>query len=263
MQGLTWIEELLIARVHVCGSIVRLGQRNNPTSFFGLKGHVVFLPQDTTALIDLLPMSPAALSDVVKVVWTGKSKPDRARLRSQFTVRKQNVYDALKWLVENHEDYKAHVTMDEEMMSAWEPTFVAVEMLDNIGHVSDTSTEDASRDGFGMDNPDDDATEEDLPFTSSGIVDMNNIAEVPDHYFNSSGSTQSGRYRKRRHWGRRLESVQLRFVFHLRFSDHLSLWMRQTSRRKKRQQTAVSFEMGYSDVTAFVKVCFSTFSTNL
>ena len=180
MQGLTWIEELLIARVHVCGSIVRLGQRNNPTSFFGLKGHVVFLPQDTTALIDLLPMSPAALSDIVKVVWTGKSKPDRARLRSQFTVRKQNVYDALKWLVENHEDYKAHVTMDEEMMSAWEPTFVAVEMLDNIGHVSDPSTEDASRDGFGMDNPDDDATEEDLPFTSSGIVDVNNIAEVPD-----------------------------------------------------------------------------------
>jgi hypothetical protein len=119
MQGLTWIEELLIARVHVCGSIVRLGQRNNPTSFFGLKGHVVFLPQDTTALIDLLPMSPAALSDIVKVVWTGKSKPDRARLRSQFTVRKQNVYDALKWLVENHEDYKAHVTMDVEMMSAW------------------------------------------------------------------------------------------------------------------------------------------------
>src|SRR5436190_7622924 len=26
LQGLTWIEELLIARVHVCGSIVRLGQ---------------------------------------------------------------------------------------------------------------------------------------------------------------------------------------------------------------------------------------------
>jgi len=57
LQDLTWIEELLIARVHVCGSIVRLGQRNNPSSFFGIKGHVIFLPQDTTQLIDLLPMS--------------------------------------------------------------------------------------------------------------------------------------------------------------------------------------------------------------
>src|SRR5438477_2569782 len=32
LQNLTWIEELLIARVHVCGNIVRLGQRNNPSS---------------------------------------------------------------------------------------------------------------------------------------------------------------------------------------------------------------------------------------
>jgi len=76
LQDLTWIEELLIARVHVCGSIVCLGQRNNPSSFFSIKGHVVFLPQDTTHLINLLPMSPASLSDIVKVVWTGKSKPD-------------------------------------------------------------------------------------------------------------------------------------------------------------------------------------------
>jgi len=30
-----------------------------------------------------------------------------------------------------------------------------------------------------MDNPDDD-TEYDLPFTSSGVVDVNTIAEVPD-----------------------------------------------------------------------------------
>ena len=91
LRDLTWIEELLIARVHVCGSIVRLGQRNNISSFFGIKGHVVFLPQDTTHLIDLLPMSPASLSDMVKVVWTGKSTPDRSRLRSRFTVRK-NTY---------------------------------------------------------------------------------------------------------------------------------------------------------------------------
>jgi len=185
LRDLTWIEELLIARIHVCGSVVRLGQRNNPSSFFGIKGHVVFLPQDTTRLIDLLPMSPSALSDLVKVVWTGRSKPDRSRLRSRFTVRKHKVYDALKWLVDNHEDYKKNVTIDEDMMAAWEPTFVAVELLDNIGHVSDPSAEDASRDGFGMDDPDDDETTNDetgndLPFTSSGVVDVNNIAEIRD-----------------------------------------------------------------------------------
>ncbi len=180
LRHLTWIEELLIARVHVCGSIVCLGQRNNPSSFFGIKGHVVFLPQDTTRLIDLLPMSPVSLSDIVKVVWTGKSKPDRSRLRSRFTVRKNKVYNALKWLVNNHEDYRNNVTIDEESISGWESTFIAIELLDTIGHVSDPAAEDASRDGFSMDNPDNDDTADDLPFTSSGIVDVNNIAEIPD-----------------------------------------------------------------------------------
>ena len=66
-------------------------------------------------------------------------------------------------------------------------------MLDSIGHVSDSSVEDAARDGFAMDYPDDDDIADDNdnvdavddtayghPFTSSGIVDVNNIAEVPD-----------------------------------------------------------------------------------
>ena len=177
---MTWIEELLISRAHVCGSIVRLGQRNNPTAYFGIKGHVVFLPQDTTRLINLLPMSPSSLPDIVKVVWTGKSDPNKAHLRSRFTVRKHKLYDALKWLVENHDDYKNHGTIDEEMMRAWDSTFVAVELLNSIERVSDPSAEDASRDDFAMDDPDNDATDGDLPFTSSGIVDVNNIAEVPD-----------------------------------------------------------------------------------
>ena len=31
-----------------------------------------------------------------------------------------------------------------------------------------------------MDNPNNDKTADDLPFTSSGVVDVNNIAEIPD-----------------------------------------------------------------------------------
>ena len=95
-------------------------------------------------------------------------------------VRNRKVYNALKWLVNNHEDYKNNVTIDEETINGWESTFVTVELLDSIGHVSDPSAEDASRDGFGMDNPDNDETAHDLLFTFSGVVDVNNIAEIPD-----------------------------------------------------------------------------------
>ena len=98
----------------------------------------------------------------------------------------------MKWLVDNHEDYRNNVIIDDERINGWESTFVAVKLLDSIGHVSDSSVEDAARDGFAMDNPDDDDitddnnagtdndTAHDLPFTSSGIVDVNNITEIPD-----------------------------------------------------------------------------------
>ena len=66
------------------------------------------------------------------------------------------------------------------MIDQWKDTFVAVELLDSISRVSDASAEDAARDGFGRDDPDNDETAADLPFTFSGIVDTNNISEIPD-----------------------------------------------------------------------------------
>ena len=93
LKNLTWIEELLIARAHVVGRVVRL-QARNQASHFVVKAHVTLLPQDTTLRLDILPMTPASLPDVVRVVWTGKSAPERDRIRSQFTVRRETVYNA-------------------------------------------------------------------------------------------------------------------------------------------------------------------------
>jgi len=70
LKDLTWIEELLIVRAHVVGRVVRL-QARNQASYFGIKGH----PQDTALLLDVLPMTPASLPDVVRVVWTGNPPP--------------------------------------------------------------------------------------------------------------------------------------------------------------------------------------------
>ena len=75
LKDLTWVEELLIARGHLIGKVVRL-QNRNTTSYFGIKGHVILLPQDTTCLLDILPLAPSSLPNVVRVVWTGRSFPD-------------------------------------------------------------------------------------------------------------------------------------------------------------------------------------------
>jgi hypothetical protein len=175
LLDLNWLEELLIARAHLIDRIVRLEERK-ASSYFALKGHTVLLPQDTTRLIDLLPMSPSSLPDIVRVVWTGKSTPNKTRLRSNFTVRRDKVYRALKWLCQNHEDYR-HVIIDEERISTWDSTFVVTELLDSMGTVSDPAAEDASKSGFATEDPDVDGVQGDIPFTVSGILDVNNVTQ--------------------------------------------------------------------------------------
>ena len=85
LRGLNWLEELLVARAHVVGRLVRLEERK-ATSYFALKGHTLLLPQDTTLLIDLLPMSLSSLPKIVRVVWAGQPTPNKNGLKSYFTV---------------------------------------------------------------------------------------------------------------------------------------------------------------------------------
>src|SRR6266496_1712016 len=72
LQGLTWIEERLIAHAHISGTILRLECQSN-ASYLGIKGHAVLYPQDTRTLLDILPLPPSHLPDMIRVVWTGKS----------------------------------------------------------------------------------------------------------------------------------------------------------------------------------------------
>jgi len=179
LQGLTWIEELLISRAHVCGNIVHLGQQNNPNTYFSIKGHVIFIPQDTTALIDLLPMSPSSLPNVVKVVWTGKSAPDRDRLRPQFMVRRDVVYNALQWLCRHNEDYQ-QITIDHEEFGRWPLVFIITSLLDSIGRSRDNTDEDISWSGFMMEDIDTADYDGDLPLTTSALLDMSEVSVSPD-----------------------------------------------------------------------------------
>jgi len=178
LQGLTWLEELLVARAHLVGRVICLEERKT-TSYFALKGHTIVLPQDTTRLLDLLPISPSSLTEVVKVVWTGKSMPEKQKLQTHFTVRKWQVYDALQWLCRNHEDYR-QVTIDEERLASWESMFVATDILDSMNSVANNSSEDASWSGFTTKDPDNNDVEGDIPHSVSGMIDVNNMGTSMD-----------------------------------------------------------------------------------
>ena len=173
LQDLTWIEELLIARAHLSGTIVRLQNRN---SHFGLKGHAILLPQDTTRLLDILPLPPSALPDIVRVVWVGRPIRSADSLYDHFSVRTQRVYDALLWLTRHNEDYK-DVVIDRSEFERWPPVFVVQELLDQIGEVEDESAESDARAGVATEDMDTDDFEGDIPMTTSAIIDIAAVSQ--------------------------------------------------------------------------------------
>ena len=173
LKELTWLEEKLLARKHLVGSIIRLEERQG---YLGLKGHMILVPQNTTELVNILPRSVSSLPDMIRVIWTGKGPRKHDDLRGNFTINKKRVYDALVWLIENNEDYK-NVDIDRAEFPKWPPVFVADNLLVSMGRVSDVSSEGTTRSGAAADDPDSSEIDGDLPVTTSGIVDVDNSLE--------------------------------------------------------------------------------------
>jgi hypothetical protein len=143
LKGLTFIEEQLIARAHFVGSILRL-QKRAGAAYHSIKGHVVLVPQETRKLATLLPLMPAELTENVQVVWIGNTVRWRPSVEKYCTIRKDRVLDALKWLIENHEDYKG-VLYDPSRWSHFASEFVAAELLDTVTLVSEEADDAALR----------------------------------------------------------------------------------------------------------------------
>jgi hypothetical protein len=177
LRDLSWIDSIIIARGHISGNIVRLQKSGGAagSAYFGIKGHAVIVPQDTIRLLDILPLPPSSLPDHVRVVWTGLASetPQRHQLKHLFTVNTERIRAALYWLKANHRDYRS-VTIDDEELNRWDPVFITEELLDSIGHISTSTTEDCARAGFSTIS--EDLNFEDQMFTSSGIVDVNCVS---------------------------------------------------------------------------------------
>jgi hypothetical protein len=172
LQDLSWIEELLIARGHITGRVIRL--QNRYSSHYGLQGHVILLPQDTTRLLDLLPASLNTLKDHVRVVWSGSARPQIHEMKRFFVVRKQRVYNALRWLVEHHEDYK-NVRINHDELATWDSDFQPTALMDSLIQINDTINDDISRTGLATEDLE--ALDGDLPLTTTAMLDVNNVSE--------------------------------------------------------------------------------------
>jgi len=176
LETLTWLEERLIARGNISGIIMRL-QRHSNDSYLGLKGHIVVSPQDTRPLLDILPLPPSRLPDMIRVVWTGRTPPTMDELGSQLAVRTQVVYDALQWLCLHNEDY-ATVTVDHSEFERWPPVFIVQELVECMGEISDNIMEEMARAGVAVDDTHEGTVGHgDEEITVSGVMDVNNVSQ--------------------------------------------------------------------------------------
>jgi hypothetical protein len=172
LSDLNWIEEIVIARGYMVGRVVQL--QNRYSLFSGLQGHVILVPQDTTRLLDLLPMSPTTLKDMIRVVWSGSDCPQPHKLKRVFTICKQKVYDTLQWLIQHHSDYR-NIKINHEELSTWEPEFQPTSLIDSMIQVSDTIQDEHNRSGFAIE--DFDVIDGNLPLTITAMLNVNNVTE--------------------------------------------------------------------------------------
>jgi ribosomal protein L32 len=113
LEGLTTVEECLIARCHPVGAIFKLrpGGYVASANYYALRGHMIVIPQDPGALLDILPNDDLSLQILIKVCWLGKTLPSIAELKPLLQVRKAEVLAALEFLVTHNPLYR-HVRIN-------------------------------------------------------------------------------------------------------------------------------------------------------
>jgi hypothetical protein len=147
LENLTFVEECLIARCHPVGLIVKLRPKGQAAfvNYYGLKGHMIVLPQDPGPLLSILPSSDLKFNDVIKVFWMGKSLPPTANLKSVLRIRKDKVLGALHFLVQHNKLYR-DIQINYPLMDSWADDYIPTEIVENITCV--TNSDHHEREGY-------------------------------------------------------------------------------------------------------------------
>jgi hypothetical protein len=133
LDGLTPVEECLIARSHPLGVILKLrpGGRSSPINYRALQGHFIVIPQDPVPLLDVLPSPELRLHSLIRVFWLGQQRPLHSALAPFLSVRKSKVLAALEYLVHHNHLYR-NVTINRVMTDDWSDDFIPTELRDSI-----------------------------------------------------------------------------------------------------------------------------------
>ena len=133
LEGLTAVEECLIAKCHPVGTILKLrpGGHSTPANYNALRGHMIVIPQDPGPLLQILPSPELRLNNLIKVYWLGKHPPTNRDLKPFLQVRKDKVLTALQYLVQHNHLYH-DLTINHAMIEDWADEFIPPQITDNV-----------------------------------------------------------------------------------------------------------------------------------
>jgi len=142
LSDLTWIEEKLIARVHVSVQIqkcrtFRAAAADGFHPQRQVKGHILTYPMEPATVLSRLPLPPSQLVGLIKVVFLSRNairRSDANKLRF-YIVRREKVEKAIRWLISNNPHYH-DVVLDEQTLAQLPYDGIPEEVYTNLNVVS-------------------------------------------------------------------------------------------------------------------------------
>ena len=191
LTDLTLCEKLLISKCRPKMYVVKLRSTSGPQGQQrGLKGNTITFPQDVVKIAATLPASPDVLVDHLKVVFIGRGRPSREMLKKVFTVRREKVYAALEFLVENNPVY-ADVTLSDSVDLPVDD--VPTEILRVLDTHDDSDDEDAKEHSTYTPQTDlDDVPPDTVVMDSVGMVNLDGSNVNANDQMNSAISSLQG-----------------------------------------------------------------------
>lgn len=98
MENFSIDEKVVIARAHLVVTILKLKPNNkfNIGAYKGIRGHIVFLPQNRGQLLILLLFDFASFEDIIHIIWLGSTLSQCKDLQKFIFIRKQQIIKVLE-----------------------------------------------------------------------------------------------------------------------------------------------------------------------
>jgi len=159
LQTLTFPEQLLIALLYPRVYVFKLyprkfhGIRDATSLQRGMRGNVSTYDMDMEGIAkmvegNLMPRPPAVLASVISVTFVGLGDLPKKWLRTTFRVRRQVVFEALRWLKNNNPKYYGGIEIDGRRIAQLPEDDVPVEVLGIVRQSTDTGLVDQESAGY-------------------------------------------------------------------------------------------------------------------